>query len=94
MGQFTVRVELHRASTSQDYEELHEAMEAKGFSRTFVSNDGDTCHLPTAEYRYHNTTETRAQVLDKAYNVAKAIKPKPAVIVTEGPLTSRGLVTE
>jgi hypothetical protein len=91
MGQFTVRVELHHATTHQEYDELHEAMEADGFSRTFVPSDGGTCHLPTAEYRYQNATETLAQVLDKAYGIAKSVKPNPAVIVTEGRLTSRGL---
>ncbi len=49
MAAFTTRVELHSAGY-EDYETLHAAMEAEGFSRTITSGDNITYHLPTAEY--------------------------------------------
>jgi Endoribonuclease GhoS len=49
MSKYMIRVELHRASPS-DYEILHAAMEAGGFSRTIRNADGVTYRLPTAEY--------------------------------------------
>ena len=46
---FTTRVLLHHA-TDDDYEKLHEEMEAEGFTRTIISSDGTEYHLPQAEY--------------------------------------------
>jgi len=34
MGLFTTRVELHKASTAEDYKKLHSEMEKEGFWRT------------------------------------------------------------
>jgi hypothetical protein len=49
MANFTVRVVLH-GTESSEYEELHEFMEATGFSRT-ITNSGDVeFHLPPREY--------------------------------------------
>ena len=61
MSQFTTRVELHDAD-SADYEELHEEMEKRGFTRTVTSSDGITYQLPTAEYNYEGSAE-RSDVL-------------------------------
>jgi len=82
MAAFTVRVELHKAD-SDDYDKLHEKMEADGFSRTVASDDGATYHLPTAEYSYSHPTMTAREVASKAHAVANAVKPKPAVLVTK-----------
>ena len=49
MANFTVRVELHNAQWS-DYDQLHAAMEQKGFSRQTTSDDGRTYQMPWAEY--------------------------------------------
>lgn len=91
MAKFTVRVELHHAA-ADDYEQLHTAMEGAGFSMTIKSNDGKVYHLPTAEYRYASKTEEASDVRDKAFDIAKTIKPNPAVLVTEASSSSwRGL---
>lgn len=87
MAKFTVRIELHKAS-ADDYSDLHEAMEAGGFSRQIKSGDGVFYHLPTAEYRYASDTETAAQVRDRAVGIAKDIRPKPAVLVSEAVSTA------
>jgi hypothetical protein len=47
MAQFTVRVELHQAEWT-DYEQLHAAMEQKGFSRQIASDEGKVYHMPWA----------------------------------------------
>jgi hypothetical protein len=49
MSQFTVRIELHDAKW-EDYDVLHAAMEERGFSRLITADDGQTYHLPWAEY--------------------------------------------
>lgn len=82
MPAFTIRIELHKA-TGEDYDKLHKKMEADGFSRTITSSDGKEYHLPTAEYAFKHDTMSAAEVRDKAYAVAKAVKDKPAVLVTE-----------
>jgi hypothetical protein len=46
---YLVRVELHNASVT-NYETLHRAMAARGFSRTLRGSDGSLYQLPTAEY--------------------------------------------
>lgn len=87
MAKFTVRVELHRA-VAEDYEKLHTAMEDGGFTMTITSSDGKVYQLPSAEYRYTSNTEDAGDVRDKAFNIAKAIKPKPSVLVTDAKSTS------
>jgi hypothetical protein len=58
------RVELHDA-TYNDYEVLHSAMAAEGFSRTITGDNGIVYHLPTAEY-YRSTQLSLEQVLESA----------------------------
>jgi hypothetical protein len=78
---YTTRVELHDATWS-DYETLHSAMAAKGFSRQITSDDGATYDLPTAEYNYEGTTPLD-QVLEKAKTAAATTGRKYSVLVTE-----------
>ncbi len=82
MSQFTVRIELHNAN-AEDYNKLHKAMEADGFSRTITANDGTVYHLPTAEYDFEHASMSSGDVRDKAGAVAKKIKSDPAVLVTK-----------
>ncbi|BDH45738.1 hypothetical protein TUM12370_17820 [Salmonella enterica subsp. enterica serovar Choleraesuis] len=92
MTKFTVRVELHRAS-SDDYETLHDKMKSKGFKRTIAGGDGTEYQLPNAEYNYSGNI-TRSAVLELAYNAAKTVKNNPSVLVTESAgRTWRGLDT-
>ena len=50
MSRFTTRVQLNGNPTDEDYEKLHKAMKARGFSRVITSDDGDHYLLPHAEY--------------------------------------------
>lgn len=79
MANFTVRVELHH---SDDYDTLHEEMEAEGFSRTIRDGKGSAYHLPTAEYVIGGNL-TRAGVLAKAKRAAGKTKKKFSILVTE-----------
>lgn len=81
MSNFTVRIELHNAS-SDDYEKLHEEMENAGFSRTITTESGAVHHLPAAEYSYSGKITTE-EVRDLARDTAKKVKSKPAVLVTK-----------
>jgi photosystem II stability/assembly factor-like uncharacterized protein len=81
MPSFTTRVELHQA-TYQDYENLHSAMSEAGFSRYITSDDGNTYHLPTAEYDRSGIL-TRSQVLSQAKAAANSTGKSNAVLVTE-----------
>jgi len=49
MSKFMVRVVLHDVPTWEKYDELHQAMEDKGFSRTLAGKKA-TYHLPPSEY--------------------------------------------
>ena len=81
MARFTVRVELHRA-TEGDYEQLHSAMEAEGFSRLLTSDEGETYHLPTAEYNVETNNSTSA-VLKSARSAAASTNLGYEVLVTK-----------
>ncbi|HBC8786249.1 type V toxin-antitoxin system endoribonuclease antitoxin GhoS [Citrobacter braakii] len=82
MAKFTVRVEL-RDSENADYEELHELMEANGFSKTITFSSGNTYELPNAEYNYTSNTKNRTSVADLAESVASRVSRKPKILVTE-----------
>lgn len=83
MAYFTTRVELHHAATSKEYDELHEAMKEKGFSRTIKKADNDSVyHLPTAEYT-RSCELTKNQVLEDAKQAASKVVNKFSVLVTQ-----------
>ena len=81
MANFTVRVELHSAEW-KDYEQLHNAMEQKGFSRRITSDDGKTYQMPWAEYNGTGNL-TCAQVRDIAKGAADSTGKRSAVLATE-----------
>jgi hypothetical protein len=81
MATFTTRVELHQA-TYADYDTLHEAMQAEGFSRFIRSDDGTWYRLPTAEYNRSRDT-TAALVLAAAKRAASKTGKKFSILVTE-----------
>src|SRR5690349_20426124 len=81
MANFTVRVELHNAQWS-DYDQLHAAMEQKGFLRQITSDDGKTYQMPWAEY--NGTAKlTSSQVRDIAKSAADTTGKQNSVFVTE-----------
>ena len=81
MANFTVRVELHQA-TGADYDVLHAAMEQKGFSRFITGDNGQTYHMPWAEYNGSGNL-TSVQVRDIARTAADDTGKSNAVLVTE-----------
>lgn len=89
MARFTVRVELHGAD-EDDYDLLHERMERAGFSRQIEGGDGKLYHLPPAEYDFQGQ-ETIEQVRTKAHEVARTVRQRPAILVTQGSRAWSGL---
>ncbi|WP_115116577.1 hypothetical protein [Serratia marcescens] len=81
MASFTVRVELHKAE-AEDYENLHEKMEAKGYSREITSSDGIRYKLPDAEY-VADKNMTASQVRDEVVEIYSKVKSNPGVLVTK-----------
>lgn len=83
MADYTVRVELHKAS-GDDYAELHEEMERHGYKREITTARG-TWRLPTAEYNLEGSSMETSEVRDQALEIAKSIKSKPTpwVFVTQ-----------
>jgi hypothetical protein len=81
MANFTVRVELHHAEWA-DYDQLHAAMEQRGFSRRITSDDGRTYQMPWAEYNGSGNF-TSVQIRDIAKAAADSTGKQSAVFVTE-----------
>lgn len=92
MARVVVRVELHGASTEQQYERLHEQMASAGFGRTITGADGNQYWLPTATYSSERFA-SEATARDAAWNAAAGIVGKYAVIATCGGSAWRGLST-
>lgn len=85
MAKFTTRVELLDGD-SDDYDTLHDEMEARNFTRTITSDTGVAYNLPPAEYNKEGDY-TREQVLDSAKNAANVTGKKYRILVT--PTTGR-----
>ncbi|XXT16530.1 hypothetical protein WME94_40495 [Sorangium sp. So ce429] len=83
MYYFMTRIELHSA-TSDDYNTLHAAMEAAGFSRIVPADDGKHYHLPSGMYFLSSYADTEATVRDRANAVASATGKSREVLVTQG----------
>ena len=81
MANFTVRVELHKAEWA-DYDQLHAAMEQRGFSRRITADDGRTYQMPWAEYNGSGNF-TSVQIRDIAKTAADSTGKQNAVFVTE-----------
>lgn len=80
MSNFTTRIELHGATVAE-YEKLHSAMQKAGFSRTILSNKGQTHILPTAEYICSG--QSLDQVLSTAGKVASTTDKTYSILVSE-----------
>jgi protein-disulfide isomerase-like protein with CxxC motif len=81
MAAFITRVELHD-STSADYETLHQAMAAQGFTRVISGDDGVSYTLPTGEYFGQSETGTN-EVTNLAGFAASMTGKAFALLVTE-----------
>ena len=82
MSSFTVRVELRDHPAGDDYDTLHKAMEAEGFSRTIDNGNGVIYRLPTAEYNFIGDL-SNSEVIDKAKRAADQTGKAYCVLVTE-----------
>jgi hypothetical protein len=82
MPRYMVRIELRNYPTSEQYTQLHAAMEKLGFDRTIVGWGQVKYHLPTAEY-YIISAYTPEALTILVYNAAKQIDPECAVLTTE-----------
>lgn len=77
------RVELFNA-TSEDYEELHEAMEALGFVRKVKYSDGRTKQLPNGTYSSTKKFSDMAAIRDQIVSAGTPLSSKkPSVFVAE-----------
>lgn len=92
MATFTTRVELHKAA-EKEYERLHEAMEAEGFSRTITTTSGREYHLPTAEYSFKGEA-TIDDVLAAAKRAATITGKASEILVTESKSRRHSGLTE
>jgi len=91
MANYIARVELHRA-TQDDYEELHNSMRQRGFSRMIRGSDGKDYHLPTGTYVARNTNASQADALNQAGNAALETGKQSSIIVADWDSASwRGL---
>lgn len=81
MASFITRVELHQAAW-QDYENLHQQMEALGFSRTIRGSNGIWYKLPTAEYFSTGPLDT-TQVRGLAKQAANATGKSNSVLTCD-----------
>jgi hypothetical protein len=81
MARFIVRVELHG---SNDYDSLHDAMKARGFSRK-IKGTGAWFKLPSGMYRMDSDTKDRHDVLREAKAAAGTVDSDYSffILVTE-----------
>ncbi|MDU5828533.1 MAG: hypothetical protein E6Z60_16660 [Mixta calida] len=81
MARYIVRVEL-RGADSEDYESLHEKMEARGYSRDIQDFDGTVFRLPTAEYTTLKNS-TVDNIREEVKWVAGSVRPNYYLLITE-----------
>jgi hypothetical protein len=79
MADFYTRVELH-GGFLEEYEQLDQEMELRGFSRTVKGGDGKAYHLPSGMYHISGDLKT-STALDLA-QAAALLTGKPSAIMT------------
>lgn len=82
MPHFVTRIELHAANESH-YQDLHDRMAAKGFSRHITGEADKVYELPPAMY-YTYKEATLEEVRSLASNCAAATGRSYGVISTQG----------
>jgi len=83
MATFTVRVELFGKAEEDDYDKLHEKMQAKKFFRVAKAKSGTWYHLPSAIYD-HTAKSSSSVVRAQVWAIAKAVWKDPGILVVEG----------
>ncbi|AYX14010.1 MULTISPECIES: type V toxin-antitoxin system endoribonuclease antitoxin GhoS [Yersinia] len=81
MADFIVRVEL-RGGDSEDYDLLHEKMNANGYLKEITHSSGIKYKLPTSEYIV-TKNKTASQIRDEVKDIASSVKNNPGVLVTK-----------
>ncbi|MFV8979814.1 hypothetical protein [Serratia fonticola] len=81
MADYTVRVELSNADWDT-YSKLHESMEASGYYRTVMGDDGTKFKLPDAEYVASKSISV-TQVRDEVTRISRTYNSNPRILVTE-----------
>lgn len=87
MTNYVTRVELRGSPTGEDYQTLHDAMEAKGFARTIKADNGAVYKMPHAMY-YVDSNLTASQVREHASKAADSVWAKNRVLTCEAPSMS------
>ncbi len=81
MNTFVVRIELHSSDYYPDFEQLHKAMFAAGFSKQIKADSGQSYLLPRGEY-YIITTKSSDQVLNAAVAAMNTTGESGEILVT------------
>ena len=79
---FTVRIELHRDATTNDYHQIKKMLKANGFAKNVTDFQGNTFHLPSYEFIYTGEI-SREALLEKVDTILKGILSKYAILITE-----------
>jgi ribosomal protein S8 len=79
---FTIRIELHRDATSNDYQQIKKMLKANGFIKTVKDTEGNSFHLPSYEYCYTGAI-SREALLEKVDTILKGNLAKYAILITE-----------
>jgi len=82
MTRFMIRVELHNARLTEQYERLHALLAQHGIVNVIVSDGGQRYRLPPAEYYYYGNS-TRETLLATAKQCANQVDWNNSVVVTE-----------
>ncbi len=83
MARFAVRVELFGRAGEDDYESLHGEMQDNGYYRVIESGKGEWYHLPTATYDHTSSSQSRSDVCDEVWKIAKSVWNDPGILITE-----------
>lgn len=87
MTNYVTRIELRGSPSGEDYQALHDAMEAKGFVRTITGDDGKTYKLPNAMY-YVSSNLSTSQICTAANEAANSVWTSCRVFSCEAPSSS------
>lgn len=82
MSTFLVRVELFGNPTWHTYDQLHAAMERKGFSKTIQVKTGTVYDLPTATY-YRESTSELSSINNDAKSAADSVWRNNGVVTAQ-----------
>ncbi|NEG85089.1 hypothetical protein GQQ15_06385 [Pantoea agglomerans] len=81
MSDFTVRVVLENAN-GEDYENLHELLALRGYSREITGDSGRVFKLPDAEYNASKDL-TIEELRNEVMGIAAQVKEHYYVLVTK-----------